>query len=292
MKIAYLISVHRCPVQLTRLVNALNTPIINYDPWFFIHVDKKSFIQDFAQQCNHDNVRFIHQREEVHWGDFSQVTATLNLLREAIVHNADYYIFLSGQDYPIKSTEYIYNYFSHNSTSEFIEYSPISSDGLASSMWRFQRTYLPGSWIPYRNVRMTLNHTVIRLLPLPPRRFLPGFQPYGGSQWWCLTHSCISYILEFIENNKHYESYFRYTICPDEMFFQTIIINSPYQERVINDNLRFIDWSDCEQGKGYSPNVITCDYIESLASSAKLFARKFDINVDTNILNFIDANLR
>ena len=69
------------------------------------------------------------------------------------------------------------------------------------------------------------------------------------------------------------------------MFFQTIIMNSKYGAKVCNDNLRYIDWSE---GKN-NPKVLTKDDFSLINSSNKLFARKFDSNVDEQVLDMIDG---
>jgi hypothetical protein len=71
------------------------------------------------------------------------------------------------------------------------------------------------------------------------------------------------------------------------MFFQTIIINSSFRDRVVNDNLRSIDWSE----GGNNPRVWRKEDLETLRLSNALIARKFDLNVDPEILDLIDVEL-
>ena len=37
--------------------------------------------------------------------------------------------------------------------------------------------------------------------------------------------------------------FFKHTVCPDESFFQTIVMNSPFKTTQKN-NLTFVDWSE------------------------------------------------
>lgn len=57
----------------------------------------------------------------------------------------------------------------------------------------------------------------------------------------------------------------------------------------MNDDLRFINWKDVDAG---SPAVLVKNDFESLASSSKLFARKFDMNIDAEILDMIDREVK
>ena len=56
--------------------------------------------------------------------------------------------------------------------------------------------------------------------------------------------------------------------------------------KVINDNLRHIDWS---RG-GAHPKIFSKHDLQDLVLTDKYFARKFDISVDEEILDLIDQN--
>ena len=108
MKIAYLIVAHNNPMHLLRLIRALSSSSSS----FFIHIDRKSNLDDFAN-INGDNVYVSQERIPDYWLDFSQVEATLVLLRMALAeqHRFDYFVLLSGTDYPLRSVPYIQSFF-------------------------------------------------------------------------------------------------------------------------------------------------------------------------------------
>jgi hypothetical protein len=56
---------------------------------------------------------------------------------------------------------------------------------------------------------------------------------------------------------------------------------------MINNNLRFIDWSK----GGSSPKTLTMQDIDQISRSGKFFERKFDESIDSNVLEWIDTNL-
>ncbi len=62
----------------------------------------------------------------------------------------------------------------------------------------------------------------------------------------------------------------KYTTIGDEIYMQTFLQN--YGLNFVNDNLRYIDWSD----KMPSPKSLDEEDFERVMSSGKLFARKFD----------------
>ena len=75
-KKTYIILAHKAPDQLKRLIDRLN----DEDSFFFIHIDKKSYIEPFTECVVGNNIKFITNRINCLWGDFSQVIATLGFL--------------------------------------------------------------------------------------------------------------------------------------------------------------------------------------------------------------------
>lgn len=104
-----------------------------------------------------------------------------------------------------------------------------------------------------------------------------------GAQWFSITHSTACYVLS---EYNHYKKHFKYTLCGDEEFLQTILINSPHIDRIIDENLRCIDWH-----RG-NPYIFKLDDYNMLMDSDKLFARKFDIRIDRDIIQKIYDSLK
>ena len=125
------------------------------------------------------------------------------------------------------------------------------------------------------------------LQKIMPKRNFPSYtKVYGGprSSWWTLSSDCAKYVIEVLNTNKRLVRFAKYTWAPDEFLIPTIIMNSKFKDKVILDSGRYIDWS---QG-GWNPKILTIDDYEALIKSDKLYARKFDINVDTEILDKLD----
>ena len=118
MRLAYLILVHDKPVQLARLVNALDGD----NATFHIHVDAKVNIEAFLGGLeSRPNVHFIDGRVVGQWMGFSLVSATLKLLRQAQGIGFDYCTLLSGADYPIKSSTERSSFFA-NGNKEYLSF--------------------------------------------------------------------------------------------------------------------------------------------------------------------------
>lgn len=264
MKIAYLILAHKSNIQLTRLINILNCE----DVYFFIHINKNSSDEFLCEVNNtfktYENVFFI-DRCSCTWGDFGIVEATIEGLKTIIISNLkiDYVVLLSGQDYPIKSNKYIKEFFTTNNGKSFIYNFPIPLAGWHNGY--------------YNNI--------------PPKYKLPrNISLWGGSTWWCLTRECIYYICYFIIKNPGYIEYCKHLFAPDEIFFQTIVMNSNLKSNVINDGFRYIDWYNAPPPKSH-PATLSKNYFSTLCNSNSLFARKFDIEYDHEILDMIDKDI-
>ncbi|RYE39942.1 MAG: hypothetical protein EOP48_25230 [Sphingobacteriales bacterium] len=94
----------------------------------------------------------------------------------------------------------------------------------------------------------------------------------------------ISYIIEYLEKNSNVQRFFELTWGADEIIFQTILYNSPYQKDIVNDSMRYIDWSE---GKA-SPKTFTIKDFSDLTQSGKLFARKFSLKDSLELLDELD----
>jgi Core-2/I-Branching enzyme len=303
MKIAYLILAHHQPKQLYRLVNALNSEHVS----LFVYIDLKADISQYDCRNLGNNIFFIKNRVSVNRFGFSQPRAMIDLIRTAAVSNEyDYFIFLSGNDYPIKDNNYIYNYFNSNYPTNFINFYPlVESADYVNNIKKFRYVDLVIDSPIYLNLPLRLFQFMINKL-LPNRSFIEGMIPYRGSTSWCLNRQTINYIVEYLDSpkSKKYVKYFKSVWGSDEIFFQTLVLNSTYAkqcryyERDIkeskiflkNENkayLHYIDWNRDRE----DPAILDMRDYESLKNSELLFARKFFEHKSDELLDIIDKNL-
>ena len=272
MRIAYLILAHKNPEQVKRLVGLLNGDV-------YIHLDKKCDIKKFYIEDK--SINYIYDRTSINWGGFSMVDATLKLIRDARKNfNYDFYILLSGDDYLVKPLDEFEQYLTEHSKYSFIEYDKFDekwqhAKGRYQNFKIFEKEH-----ITFKVLQKILNVLINK------RRMYRNMEAYKGSQWWCLNAESIEYLLEYINSNKSILSYFKHTHIPDEMFFQILLLNSPIKDKIINDNLRYILLEDSH------PEILTVDYFNDLINiKNKFFARKFDVNVDSKILDLLDDRI-
>jgi len=295
MKLAYLILAHNNPKHLKNLIKALNSS----NSTIFIHIDAKKDINEFLN-LGKNNTFFLEKRTNVYWGEFSIVQATLLLLNPALSYNKkfDYFILISGTDYPLHSVIYIENFFLKNFGKEFINIVPMPCDQIGKPIRRLTHYKFQS--------KNTFNHALIKTFTLNGRLNLKrdyrlslgNLVPYAGSQWWALTNSACIFILKFIEKNKQFVDFYVNTHIPDESFFHTIIGNSHFLKKVTH-NLTYTDWS-CPK-KPAEMNEKHFELFQSNFSIIKkdiygegelLFARKFSDKNEELILKLDQLRIK
>ncbi len=300
MKIIYIISGYKLPEQLIRLVNRIKTN----DSTIIIHIDKKTGNRIYRRILEalhtYDNVYFL-DRHVCNYGDFGHVKATLKGIQKIITLNipGDYIILLTGQDYPIKSNREIQRFMNESKDQSFIEYFPLPSSEHWNGNGGLDRVahfhfYFRNHHISIPNEHQFKSHIINRFFSIlssliPFRREIPGgLKLYGGSSYWCLSRDCIEYIYKFVQQNSSFVNFFKHVSTPDEIFFQTIILNSTFKDHLVNRNLRYIDWS--KPDPPYPAILRKLDF-ERFIVTDNLFARKFDISIDEEILDMIDRRI-
>ena len=129
----------------------------------------------------------------------------------------------------------------------------------------------------------------LRIAPRGGQSLPDGLAPYGGSSYWTMSAEHARYVLDFVHGNPAYLRFFRRAGIPDEIFFQTILLNSPHAGEVVNDERRYVDWERAE-----IPAIFDSRDLEMLLARPEPFARKFDASRDEEILDALDsaANVR
>lgn len=281
MRMANIIVLHQYPAMAERLIRTLYHR--QFD--FYVHLDKKVDITPFSNLARLPNTFPVQERKTVHWAGFSQLEAIGASLRAIFSsgRSYDYVNLLSGQDYPIKPAGYIYDFLN-----AYVNHSFLSSETPPTAWWndahqRYTRYHL----IDYG---FRGKHRLENLLSnlLPEREFPLPYQLYGGpaAAYWTLSGEAAFYLSHFLSEKKYY-SFFKHTWAPDEFLVNTIVMNSPFSHMVINDNYRHIDRTN----GGSHPRILTMADLDCLQHSSRLFARKFDPNIDNQIQNQIDETI-
>jgi Core-2/I-Branching enzyme len=277
MRIANIILVHKNPRQVESLIKTM----FHADFDFYIHVDKKIDIKPFEYLSLIDQVYFVKDRVVCNWGGYSIVDGIINSIdhvrQSGITY--DFVNLLSGQDFPVKPIAQIYSFFSKN-----LGFSFLAFDNSNDTPWwketesRYKKFHLTDMKFRGRYAVQAILNFI-----LPKRKYLDSIKLYGGNRgtWWTITFECAAYLTEYLKRSPEFVNFLRFTWGSDEFVVPTVLMNSPYQSKIINESYRYIDWP---AGLA-SPKTLTVDDYEKIISSDSLFARKFDADVDVEIIN-------
>lgn len=301
----YLILAHKNPLQLGRMIERLDDGASK----FFIHLDAKTPIESFTACLEGAHIRFIEPRERCVWGDFSIVQATIRLM-EAASKEQGVFILMSGQDYPIQSQGYINAFLESNKGFDFIEIEPLEEKWkpkmvkdklehyhiLHSEERGHSNCYAPFAHCSVFQKVRTLIHLLkgrlsqknFKLLCSLPKRVAPFERQYAGSQFWAFSERTFYTILNYIREHKAaLEGYYKYTSSPDEIYFHSVLMDLVAKDSTIKlkDPITYVNYFR-------KNNVfVTEDFDKLTSEKGKLFARKFDTDIDIEILNLIDKTM-
>ncbi len=279
MRVAHLIITYTNPLQTERMIRRMQHP--GFD--FYIHVDKKMDISSHLFLSKIPNVYLIQDRVTVVWAGYNTVEATMRSVKEIFStgRKYDYVHLMSGQDYPIKTAQHIYDFFVANNGKEFLEFEHFD-DWADEAYPRIREYHLTNYHFPGRYYFQWLLNKL-----LPTRKSPLKMEYYGASMFWALTSDCLQYIVDLVDKNARFRRFLQLTWGSDEFLFQTLVLNSLFKANVVNDNLLFLD-----RDKGAPhPNVLTSSHLSNLLASNKLFARKFDLSKDKLVMDSLDGHL-
>jgi hypothetical protein len=271
VKLAYVITAHKNPRQLRRLLHAIYVPGNTY----VLHVDRNALSTvhaaagDFAK--THPNCKVIVP-ESIIWGSWRLANAQIRAVREALRISSEwsYCLNLTAQDYPLRTHEQISEVLEQFPGKNYLETLRFAeaSEG--------PRKRLEHYWFPWRG-RMTKSWR---------RGRQPDFEVYWGSNYFALTReACV--VLSDSVIAKRMTKTFRFSLCADELIFQNILMHSPLKETIVSKTFRKLVWAG-----GSHPKTFTIADKDELLSSDAFFARKFDDEVAAAILDVLDERLK
>ena len=284
VRLAFALLAHGAPLDVVRLIRAL----AGAGHFVVVHYDLDASPADFAALASdlHDspNVR-LAARVGVAWGEWSVVQATLNCL--AAIQGADwepdYVYLLSGMDYPIRPSDHLVAFLDRNRGDEFIETIPADTEHWVKTGPQRER-YLyhwPFNWREEK-LATELFFNLQRWVGMT-RSFPEGLIPFMGSQWWVLTWRTLNRILE-LPHLPDLVRFFRTTLIPDEIFFQTLVRYTADPDRIVDCSLTLYQFSDY----GY-PVVYEDDHYGYLNRQNFFFARKIGMHLPA-LRNRLDRN--
>lgn len=307
MNQAILIMMHKNPEQVVRLVR--------YFPddrcVCFIHVDKKCRInlKKFQENMDRENKKCIilNERLSGQLANWSLAEISLVLIKAAYQYSLEtgiifsYYRLLSGQDYPIRPFREYEKFLEENYPKEFMGIDHYE-DGISHIRDKFTRWRFNG----VRNVlsQIIKSNTLYKVCLIPfyfievlwtkiagtpyERMRKEGYIVAGGPSWWNITDRLAAYIVDQVEQKSHLIDIVEHTATPEESIIQVLYANSPWYEKARTYNLTIGNYGRRgEKATGHT-YLWKEEDIPELINSDCFFARKFDICVDSKVMDRMD----
>ncbi|HGI2999636.1 TPA: beta-1,6-N-acetylglucosaminyltransferase [Streptococcus agalactiae] len=264
--------------------------LLKNDMDIVIHVDAKSDIKQY--DSIKEFVTFTEERIDVRWGHYSRILAMLVLLKYMKSKEKYHYIsIISESDIPLKTGKEINTFLTLHKGKEFI--GMVSNEQMSDFEYDKLKYNYPDFCFSkrgifkkiYRGTKVYRFFKNARYYSLPPLR--------KGSQWFTISREFTDWIIGYLDKHPDYQEAFCHSYCGDELFFQTLLAISPFQERVMNNK------DDCLMGGRYiiweADKTSPCDlFAEKVLEYRKeaesaLFFRKVseesDFDVYMHLLN-------
>lgn len=277
-KHAYCIMAHDNWEQLQMLIGVLDDERND----IFLHIDVKSL--DKYRRCEVKVTRsklYYAKSVDVRWSDVSLADAEVNLFNKVLSTGVRYQRIhlISGADLPLVSQEMMHRFF-NNRNDEFIDVRQPSQFIKRLKYYHF--------FVKYRRNKLLIDF-LRRLLLIPQLPFINRLRhsplPYAyGSEWCSLTYKGIEAIAGTYADYRHM---FKYTTCCDEHYKQMILMAKGFVFAK-EGCMRYVLFTSDNP----SPKVLTMDDFDTMQASGCLFARKFDIHIDENVVDKVIFSIK
>lgn len=228
---------------------------------------------------------------DIRWGDKSLVQAELLAFELALNYGKYSFIhLLSGVDLPLKTQDEIHSYFQSlppNSNLVGLSQGELNRRDLSEKVNYYHvltRYYKSSNKLIQFTSKFIHFVTLLIQRSLGIKRKWSPLKPFKGSNWVTISSDFAQYL---VDNKDFILKRFKGVFCADEIYKQTLIMNSPFRNTLVDttsDNAGFTRLIDWEKGNPYIWQVH--DYLQLIHSDA-LFARKFSSSVDKDIIDKI-----
>lgn len=293
---AYLIIAHNEFEILKLLVASLDDARND----IYIHFDAKCEELPLLE-CMESKLYIIKDRIDVRWGDFGIVEAEISLFEYAHGMQKEtgvtyqYYHLISGVDIPLKTQDYIHDFFNRNYSKEFMGFYQGNIEVELRKKVQMYHLFPKQFSKEFKlNLQSILRALFCRIQTLVGIRRNKDIYLMRGTQWTSVTNGFVEYLLS---KKEEIRQRFHHTFCADEVYKHTLCWNSPFKEQLYNPHnealgcMREINWVIRENGS-FLPSFTMADY-KRLKESPMLFARKFDtkhIDIVKRILSELCLN--
>lgn len=258
--------------------------------WCYIHIDKKRWTEFQILENEFPDVFFMH-KFSINWGGVEHLEVILDMLMESAKKEYNYVHIVSGEDYPTRPVREIMELL-NNDDKIYCDYRLIS--GKTHHAYRRYCFY----W-PYTCFGMNYKKPLIRyfnlfcvgiqkILPFLRRNHIGEFKEvYWGFIWGTYPKYAIKYVLDYINAHPEFWQDLKSCKIPEELCFQTILLNSKYKHKVVNDNLRYWNF---EGGDNSGPVYLKRNDLFNVEFKNSIFCRK--VKYDSEVRRILEEKIK
>lgn len=268
MKHAFLIIAH----NEFEILNLLVSKLDNERNDIFVHFDRK--VKTLPElKTSKSRLFILDNRIDVRWGNVSQIECEMVLFEKALeTGKYDYFHLISGTHLPLMNNNEIDSFFA--STNGCSVVTGLVRDIEYQETLKMRRINLFTKNYASHNktissVSQFLWKSFIATQKLLDIRINKTDSFYKASNWVSLTEEAVHLI---VSRKKQILKKYRYTLCGDEFFVPSELMNSPLRDKIANNDLLL----KCDMQRA-NPITYHLDELESLKESGCVFARKFTI---------------
>lgn len=292
---AYCIIAHNDYYCLEKLIALVDDPRND----IFLVLDKKSELRkrplpktNYSKLVTPEDSQLI----DIQWGGGSLMKAELLALKIAHLYgNYTYYHLLSGVDLPLKSQDYIHDFFDNvvngknciNFSSENHVKEVVNNNCLYLHLFT---DHLRDKIGLRRKICSFIRKSFIMLQKIIRYQRRWDKTIWGkGTNWVSFNQEFTNYL---VRNERDIIKRFRYVLGPDEIYKHTVFLSDGFYDSkfdgngMIKDDARHIDWN-----RGW-PYVWHKEDFDELMNCPELFARKFSSDADIKIIDMIYNKLK
>ncbi len=309
----YFVASHANPAQVARLATAcLNSG--NPRSRVLIHHNYDVSNLDPASVLPVGNVDILPQHKAMNRESFASCEMILSAIDWALSHaQFDWFVNLSGQDYPIKPVAEMERFLAATPYDGFVLAKPVEQcqwhTGIGRYYYRYfdlpkargvgrlrrllrqrQRAQIEAG-NPYPRFVVPHSRHGLRKIGIRPNPFPFGddFRCYFGSAWWTLSRRALESMTRTIRRRPDVVRHYRRSLwAPTESFFATLAMSDPSLNICTATDKRFISWSHPASGR---PDGLIENDWDRLMGSDAFFARKIDGAAHPGLLDRLDRHI-
>ena len=289
MKHAIIILVYHLPEQVNLFIDQI-LKSTNFD--IYIHVDKKfEYLKD---ELIKDERIFVSDKNiSIYWGTDSLLRCMLIMMQEVLDSGKEYGHILINADNDLMVKKGIEDFLNNHLKQVFIYSKNEDRERRVFIEHRYPKYMMKQIDFKYHPIKIlrSLRMKIIRKYPFIFKRKLAmdtsAITFFYSTFWGAIPLDVIKYVVTFAKTNDKFMQLFLGSFVAEESFMATLINMSPFKDYMKYDN----------RGKTYSlhhilgvenahPLVVEMKDVEAIELSGCFFARKFDIRVDRDVVEY------